>query len=226
MLDALKVEGKIQAYQLVGNEADPQAEVILNGGLVDMAKYTRMKKKVNEDHALSKMTNQLLHEQYQRSIYQTMASVQRLNSASPMSRSPKPQQQNYVGMHLLAPSASGMTNSDYYGEKDFKTFQEQHSPIHKAKQERAASRASNTSPRVDLDELVRASQTRLREETESRNSPSPCRSFANGSPVASRPGTNVDHMHMRISTQKKPGSPAKDSRVPSRGMVSRGISDF
>lgn len=92
LLDALKVEGKIQAYQLVGNQADPQAEVILNGGLVDMAKFTRMKKKLNEDHALSKMTNQLLHEQYQRSIYQTMASVQRINSASPLSRSPKPKQ--------------------------------------------------------------------------------------------------------------------------------------
>jgi len=49
-----------------------------------------MKKKLNEDHALSKMTNQLLHEQYQRSIYQTMASAQRLNSASPDTRSQKP----------------------------------------------------------------------------------------------------------------------------------------
>jgi len=55
-----------------------------------MAKFTRMKKKLNEDHALSKMTNQLLHEQYQRSIYQTMASAQRLNSASPDTRSQKP----------------------------------------------------------------------------------------------------------------------------------------
>jgi len=191
LLDALKVEGKIQAYQLIGNQADLQAEVILNGGLVDMAKFTRMKKKLNEDHALSKMTNQLLHEQYQRSIYQTMASVQRINSASPLSRSPPPKKQNYVGMHLLAPSASGVTNSDYYGEKDFKTFQEQHSPIHKAKEQRAASRASNTSPRVDLDELMRVSQSRMQEETHSRQSPSPCRSFHNNSPVNSRPGTNI-----------------------------------
>ena len=52
-----------------GNSDDPQAEVILNGGLLNMVKYTKMQKKNEEQHSLSRVTNQLLHEQMVRSNY-------------------------------------------------------------------------------------------------------------------------------------------------------------
>ena len=42
LLKALKDEGKIQAYRLQGTQEDPQAEVVLNGGLVNMTKFSRM----------------------------------------------------------------------------------------------------------------------------------------------------------------------------------------
>ncbi len=66
LLIALKNEGKIQAYRLQGTREAPEAEVILNGGLVNMAKFTRIQKKNNEEHGLGRVTNQILKEQNQR----------------------------------------------------------------------------------------------------------------------------------------------------------------
>lgn len=48
LLNTLRDEGKIQAFKFQGTPEDPQAEVILNGGLVNMTKFTRMKKKQEE----------------------------------------------------------------------------------------------------------------------------------------------------------------------------------
>jgi hypothetical protein len=42
LLNLLKKDGKITAFRLQGTQEDPQAEVILNGGLVSMSKYTMM----------------------------------------------------------------------------------------------------------------------------------------------------------------------------------------
>ena len=69
-----------------------------------------------------------------------------------------------MGAHLLEPSASNVMGSELSVDQDFKTFQEQHSPIHKASQERGASEVSQNakaSPKVLLNELVRVSQSRL-----------------------------------------------------------------
>ena len=48
LLNTLRGEGRIQAFKFQGTPEDPQAEVILNGGLVNMSKFTRMKKKQDE----------------------------------------------------------------------------------------------------------------------------------------------------------------------------------
>ena len=48
LLNTLRNEGRIQAFKFQGTPEDPQAEVILNGGLVNMSKFTRMKKKQDE----------------------------------------------------------------------------------------------------------------------------------------------------------------------------------
>ena len=48
LLNTLRGEGRIQAFKFQGTPDDPQAEVILNGGLVNMSKFTRMKKKQDE----------------------------------------------------------------------------------------------------------------------------------------------------------------------------------
>ena len=130
-----------------------------------MTKFGAMSKKSNMNHALSKVTNQLLHEQMQRSMLQTAMSAHRANSASP-DRSPGPRNNNYVGAHLLDPSASHLHGSEGSADQEFRTFQEQHSPIHRAAQERGASQASGgrnnaASPHVGLDDLVRASASRL-----------------------------------------------------------------
>ena len=45
LLNTLRGEGRIQAFKFQGTPDDPQAEVILNGGLVNMSKFTRMKTK-------------------------------------------------------------------------------------------------------------------------------------------------------------------------------------
>ena len=86
LLNTLRDEGKIQAFKFQGTPEDPQAEVILNGGLVNMTKFTRMKKKQEEQHGLSRVTNQLLHEQMVRMNYQTTKGMERVSSASPDSR--------------------------------------------------------------------------------------------------------------------------------------------
>ena len=90
-----------------GNSDDPQAEVILNGGLLNMIKYTKMQKKKEEQHSLSRVTNQLLHEQMVRSNYATTKGVERVNSASPDTRSPRINKQNYVGSGLKPSSNNG-----------------------------------------------------------------------------------------------------------------------
>lgn len=146
-------------------------------------------------------------------MFQTAMSAQRLNSASAELRSPKVQQwhQNYVGRHLLEPSASNMMGSEISNEPEFKTFQEQHSPIHKAAQERsAAGNSRGASPKVLLDDLVHASQSRLK--NDSKRSPSPSRSpqsrrtLQAGSPMShQRPKTDVEK---RFSALIKPPASA------------------
>ena len=59
-----------------------------------MSKFTRMKKKQEEQHSLSRVTNQLLHEQMVRLNYQTTKGAERANSASPNSRSPEQNRQS------------------------------------------------------------------------------------------------------------------------------------
>ena len=122
LLHSLKNEGKIQAFRMQGNSDDPQAEVILNGGLLNMIKYTKMQKKQEEQHSLSRVTNQLLHEQMVRSNYQTTKGAERVNSASPDSRSPRINKQNYVGSGLkpVSNAASNDQLQQMFEEK--KTF--------------------------------------------------------------------------------------------------------
>ena len=88
----------------------------------------------------------------------TTKGVERVNSASPDSRSPARQSQNFVGQGLnpTASNPSGTDiNSKILSDPPSRTFMEQNSPIH-ARQGDDMER--DTSPRVDLEPLANASR--------------------------------------------------------------------
>lgn len=96
--------------------------------------------------------------------YMTTKGVERVSSASPDSRSPARQSNNYVG-NGLNPNASNPSadfNSrfgDEGGPSNQKTFNQMHSPILKAgEQDDVVNR--DASPRVNLDPIVNASRQR------------------------------------------------------------------
>ena len=141
-----------------------------------MAKFTRMTAKKGEKNSLSRVTNQLLHEQMVRTTFNTMQGMDRVSSASPDSRHPNRKSQNFVNAGGLRNSNSNVTSTEMNSATQMnglsqqesmmmpnKTFQEQHSPIHKAME--LGDRANlDTSPKVGLEEILRASQNRRFEE--------------------------------------------------------------
>lgn len=76
LLNALRNEGRIEDFSMVGTAMDPQAEVILNGGLTNMTKFLKLQKKQDENQSLSRVTNQLLHEQLARQNYKTVQGME------------------------------------------------------------------------------------------------------------------------------------------------------
>lgn len=77
-----------------------------------MSKFTRMKTKKLEVQGLGRVTNQLLHEQMIRQNYQTVKGQERLNSASPTTRSPA-RNQNFIGGGLAPTSGGDKTGSQF-----------------------------------------------------------------------------------------------------------------
>ena len=102
-----------------------------------------------------------------RQNYSTVkGSAERVNSASPDARQPPSVSQNFLGGDITQPSPHGGRDSQEYLMDDPArkrlTFNEMHSPIVKAASRRSLENET-VSPRVDLDPMVRASQSRRQE---------------------------------------------------------------
>ena len=119
-----------------GTAMDPQAEVILNGGLLNMSKFTNMKKKQVEARGLAQVTTQLLQEQATRQNYQTVEGLNRMSMEHGNEQSPSP---NRFDQDFYGPTSGKAASS-------MRDDQSEH---------RMDDR--NKSPRVELDPLLRES---------------------------------------------------------------------
>ena len=112
----------------------------------------------------------------QRQNYATIKGMERVSSAADARDSPDRKSQNFVGGGLM-PEGSIVDGSMEMSERDSaplggQTFQEKHSPIHKAMRGDASDAVvginvdGDKSPRVDLDPLARASRQRKIEDVQ------------------------------------------------------------
>lgn len=127
-----------------------------------MAKFTRMKTKKLEVQGLGRMTNKLLHEQAIRQNFQTIQGQERLNSASPSTRSPA-RNQNYMGGGLAATSGGDKTGSVIDDESNIlvdnerPTYMKLADPLLQDNMTMEDGETANVSPRIDLEPLASAS---------------------------------------------------------------------
>ena len=160
LLQRLKNEGKIQAFQMQGLKEDPQAEVILNGGLVNMTKFARQQKKFGEDHGLSRVTEKLLHEQIARSTFVAQGGGERALSSQ---RSPTRDQRKSAGIDV-GPEVSPMDGNE--SDQGHHTFNDQSSPFKKVNPNNfvADDEQQQTQKHLNLDQIKLLSDQRKEDE--------------------------------------------------------------